>query len=462
MATDRTDHDIDDDIVCRVNDLLDLMGPRSTSIQDVDDISVKHFALLYHHVTGQVVPGSNNILSKRDGAKIGQFIVDSLADDIFGIPMDHVTGVGIVNRNRRMLADLLEIFGSIIQTKDDEIEIPDDETNSLDKLSTPIREVLLSLQDEVESLARSSMQNTKRATVQKVKDVYTQTTPISRTTAITSPVLWKHVLQRTVQGSSAKPPKQIKQLSRSTSNYMSQSYRPVKKTLTSKLGNPLSRSTSCLSRRTLQENTRPGTRQSGVSRTTSTTSPEVQNKLRRQPEQMKGSITLTKEINTEGGTRPPFLTQGLGQQQRKIFSTDDNNNLQLIDLCPSRRTRTSVSESRDLKPQNQRPMKKMIKPKPVISTKLRRKKSTGSVSSFPPNDMFMPFKANMCYNEKMAKLTDQVKSIRERRQETARQITQLQEESKSLQLLESLIIKEIKLTKVIEDRRSRPRDVYVM
>ncbi|OWF54488.1 uncharacterized protein LOC110444562 isoform X1 [Mizuhopecten yessoensis] len=498
MAREHADHDIDDDIVCRANSLLDLLGPRCTPVKDVEDISAEHFVLLYHHVTDQIVPGSAVINSKRDGAKFVQFIIDSLADDIFGIPMDHMAGTGIVSGNRRMIADLLEIFSSIMLPEQTNEEITDgnlDQTNSLDGLSGPMREVLRSLQDDVEFLARSAMlQSTKRAAIHKAKDVHTQTTPTSVTSSITSPILWKDVFRKTSQRSSfgdkRQSQSQANPISRSTSKYLTQSYRPGKTMSTPKYGNTMSKSTSCLSRRTVQGTTRPGTRAAAVSRTTPTTSPEVQSGLCRQREQRRerGTLMKRKDLNKEDEPPSQLTTQELinrissslhltsllertrsphVQQQRTTLATDANNNLQLIDLCPCRTVRPSVSERRGSKPQIQRPMKKVVKPKPVISSKLRRKSSTGSASSMHPYYQHETFKSStkmsdqlckdpMCY-KKMMKLTDQVKSIRERRQEINKQITQLQQENNSLQQLEDLIIKEIRLTKAIEDRKRQPR-----
>ncbi|XP_033743498.1 uncharacterized protein LOC117329593 isoform X2 [Pecten maximus] len=488
MASDHVDHDIDDDIVYRVNSLLDVLGHRSAPVKDVDDIGVEHFVLMYRHVTGEVIPGSTYINSRRDGVKVVQFIIDSLADDIFGIPMDHVTGVGIVNGNRRMIADLLEIFNSImLQTNVEEEARNHEESNSLDDLSTPLRDVLLCLQNEVEYLAESAIiQKTQRAAFHKAKDVFTQTTPISKTTAINSPIVWKDVLQ-TIQrgdlGVKQQPRKRAMQMSKNTSNYLTQSYFPSKKVLTPKYDNPMSKSTGCLTRRTLSGNIRPRTRKSVMSKTTSTTSPEVHNELRGQPELIRGSVSLLKELSREDRQCPQFPTQRRAniesssnylrslpsnkrsqpaQQRTKILSTDNNNNIQLTDVQRScEAVRPSVSDSRRSKPQYQRPMKKMVKPKPVISSKVRRKSSTGSTSSiYPSSDTFMTSKDLVCYNEKMIELTDQVKSIRERRQEINKQL--LQEEKKSLCLLENLILKEIRLTKSIEDRRRRPRGIYVL
>lgn len=42
-----------------------------------------------------------------------QFLINTLEDDVFGLPLDHITGEAIAEGDPRSLKDLLEIFCEI-------------------------------------------------------------------------------------------------------------------------------------------------------------------------------------------------------------------------------------------------------------------------------------------------------------------------------------------------------------
>lgn len=58
------------------------------------------------------------MISERTKQTIGQFMINSIADDILQLPLDHVTGKGIVDKDRRVLKDLLDIFIELIEASD--------------------------------------------------------------------------------------------------------------------------------------------------------------------------------------------------------------------------------------------------------------------------------------------------------------------------------------------------------
>lgn len=51
--------------------------------------------------------------NRRQEANMCQFLINTLEDDVFGLPLDHITGEAIAEGDPRSLKDLLEIFCEI-------------------------------------------------------------------------------------------------------------------------------------------------------------------------------------------------------------------------------------------------------------------------------------------------------------------------------------------------------------
>lgn len=48
--------------------------------------------------------------NQRQEANVCQFLINTLEDDVFGVPLDHITGEAIARGDPRSVKDLLEIF----------------------------------------------------------------------------------------------------------------------------------------------------------------------------------------------------------------------------------------------------------------------------------------------------------------------------------------------------------------
>ncbi|XP_076108448.1 uncharacterized protein LOC143076514 isoform X3 [Mytilus galloprovincialis] len=193
MNTDTQDI-IDEEIILRANYVFGRINP-PVKCNSVDEIDVSHFVLIYQALTEEGIPGSNKMTSERTKQTIGQFMINSIADDILQLPLDHVTGKGIVDKDRRVLKDLLDIFIELIEASDFD---PENDNSSLltDSRTIPsnIRHALRDIEVSAAQMMGSISKLHDAASSKKPKTRFTQTTPTQFTSSSTSPVTWGKVL----------------------------------------------------------------------------------------------------------------------------------------------------------------------------------------------------------------------------------------------------------------------------
>ncbi|XP_063448262.1 uncharacterized protein LOC134727802 [Mytilus trossulus] len=193
MKTDTQDI-IDEEIILRANYVFGRINP-PVKCNSVDEIDVSHFVLIYQALTEEGIPGSKNMTSERTKQTIGQFMINTIADDILQLPLDHVTGKGIVDKDRRVLKDLLDIFIELIEASDLD---PENDTSSLltDSRTIPsnIRHALRDIEVSAAQMMGSISKLHDAASSKKPKTRFTQTTPTQFTSSSTSPVTWGKVL----------------------------------------------------------------------------------------------------------------------------------------------------------------------------------------------------------------------------------------------------------------------------
>ncbi|XP_071178754.1 uncharacterized protein [Mytilus edulis] len=193
MKTDTRDI-IDEEIILRANYVFGRINP-PVKCSSVDEIDVSHFVLIYQALTEEGIPGSKNVSSERTKQTIGQFMINSISDDILQLPLDHVTGKGIVDKDRRVLKDLLDIFIELIEASDFD---PENNTSSLltDSRTIPsnIRHALRDIEVSAAQMMGSISKLHDAASSKKPKTRFTQTTPTQFTSSSTSPVTWGKVL----------------------------------------------------------------------------------------------------------------------------------------------------------------------------------------------------------------------------------------------------------------------------
>ncbi|CAC5416491.1 unnamed protein product [Mytilus coruscus] len=193
MKTDTQDI-IDEEIILRANYVFGRINPPVTC-KSVDEIDVLHFVSIYLVLTEEEIPGSKNITSERTKQTIGQFMINSIADDILQLPLDHITGKGIVDKDRRTLKDLLDIFIQLIEASDFD---PENDTLSLltDSRTIPsnIRHALRDIEVSAAQMMGSISKLQDAASSKKAQTRLTQTTPTQFMSSSTSPVTWEKVL----------------------------------------------------------------------------------------------------------------------------------------------------------------------------------------------------------------------------------------------------------------------------
>ncbi|KAJ8303097.1 hypothetical protein KUTeg_019493 [Tegillarca granosa] len=177
-------------LLCRINQPY----PRH-----VTEVGLEHFVALYETITQEQIPGSRSAKTLWEKEMVCQFMIDSLADDVFHLSLDHITGYEIVEGNRKCISDLLDIFEVLIDyeenQKDSDAEV-DENKNCLEILPTPIRETLLDLEENAFYLSKTVSKDARKT----VKSECTQTTPVSLTSTTTSPNLpykvWSDLLKQ--------------------------------------------------------------------------------------------------------------------------------------------------------------------------------------------------------------------------------------------------------------------------
>ncbi|KAJ8303515.1 hypothetical protein KUTeg_019911 [Tegillarca granosa] len=198
MATKNiSDFDVDEALLQKANNLLCRINqpyPRH-----VTEVGLEHFVALYETITQEQIPGSRSAKTLWEKEMVCQFMIDSLADDVFHLSLDHITGYEIVKGNRKCISDLLDIFEVLIDyeenQKDSDAEV-DENKNCLEILPTPIRETLLDLEENAFYLSKTVSKDVRKT----VKSECTQTTPVSLTSTTTSPNLpykvWSDLLKQ--------------------------------------------------------------------------------------------------------------------------------------------------------------------------------------------------------------------------------------------------------------------------
>lgn len=60
--------------------------------------------------------------TERAKLTICQFMINSLADDILELPLDHITSNGVVERDRRVLKDLFDVFIQMLEVSQHDLD----------------------------------------------------------------------------------------------------------------------------------------------------------------------------------------------------------------------------------------------------------------------------------------------------------------------------------------------------
>ncbi|XP_022330124.2 uncharacterized protein LOC111128661 isoform X1 [Crassostrea virginica] len=186
-------------------------------IDSLDDICPAHFFQLFEIVLGETVPGWRETRNQRQEANVCQFLINTLEDDVFGVPLDHITGEAIARGDPRSVKDLLEIFCELTDefcgrsplAEISDIKSPEDRnrnvTNAKDITADPgfippeIRKLLARINTDAETIAHYSQSSGLLDALKSshsIKEIFTQTTPVPMTSAVTSPITWDFILKK--------------------------------------------------------------------------------------------------------------------------------------------------------------------------------------------------------------------------------------------------------------------------
>lgn len=188
----------DDEILLRAAYVFGILKP-PVKCYKVAEIEVAYFVGVYEELTGEEIPGSQGLTSERAKQTICQFMIDSLADDILQLPLDHITGKGIADKDRRMLRDLLDIFIQLIEVSDAESDTCTIYDEGVGKEVPPrIRTALKEIQVGTNHLigTLSHIQRFTSSVPICKQTIQTQTTPRQMISSINSPISWSKVLSR--------------------------------------------------------------------------------------------------------------------------------------------------------------------------------------------------------------------------------------------------------------------------
>lgn len=192
--------DIDDDeIVLRANYVFGHLNP-PVKCYSVDEIQPSHFIAIYQQLTGEEIPGSISMKTERAKLTICQFMINSLADDILELPLDHITSNGVIERDRRTLKDLLDVFIEMLEVSQSDLDNVSENTATTDNANEDIRvipprirEALKEMHCGVSQLVGKFSQLQSMSSVESQVQC-TQTTPADLKSSSTSPVMWKKLL----------------------------------------------------------------------------------------------------------------------------------------------------------------------------------------------------------------------------------------------------------------------------
>ncbi|XP_048732759.1 uncharacterized protein LOC125649344 [Ostrea edulis] len=193
-------------------------------LESIADIRPSHFFRLFEIVSGETIPGWRACRNRRQVTSMCQFLINTLEDDVFGLPLDHITGEAIAEGDPRSLKDLLEIFCEITdefnkrlpladisisdlhiseKTPDErcqELKIAKDIRADPGFIPPEIRRLLTRINNDAETIAQYSQScglMDALQSSQRIKEIFTQTTPIPMTSSVTSPITWDYILKAT-------------------------------------------------------------------------------------------------------------------------------------------------------------------------------------------------------------------------------------------------------------------------
>lgn len=185
--------------------------------ESIDDICPAHFFQLFEVVSGETVPGWRETKNRRQEANMCQFLINTLEDDVFGLPLDHITGEAIAEGDPRSLKDLLEIFCEISEefsrrspladisnlrspeVKNQDLKSAGDITADQGFIPPEIRKLLARINNDAETIAQYSQSCgllDAFKSSNRIKEIFTQTTPVPMTSAVTSPITWDFILKK--------------------------------------------------------------------------------------------------------------------------------------------------------------------------------------------------------------------------------------------------------------------------
>ncbi|XP_061194702.1 uncharacterized protein LOC133202833 isoform X2 [Saccostrea echinata] len=191
------------------------------TLESIDDIRPEHFFHLFEIVSGETIPGWRDCKNKRQEANMCQFLINTLDDNVDTLSLDHITGEAITEGDPRALKNLLEIFCEIIEeynrrspladisdkyiskkgpeASNKELKTSTDITADPGFIPPEIRKLLSRINNDAETIARYSQSSgllDAFKSSHRIKEIFTQTTPVPMTSSVTSPITWDFILKK--------------------------------------------------------------------------------------------------------------------------------------------------------------------------------------------------------------------------------------------------------------------------